>query len=469
MQRLRTLLGLALVFAAAGVARAQEVRGTLMEADGQTPARGVLVLATSRIDGRTVDSTRTSATGSYRLRVGPDSVVVFAVRPGVQPTLIGRVRLERDDVVVLTTAMQAVPIELSVRTTIAVTRCGTTDPERRRATASLFEQIIAALMASTELDTHLTARTLTRVLTSSADERMVFSDRWSVSTASVPEQPDRNATDLHERGFHSTLPDLTEIYHRPGADFFTSPAFLADYCLLPMSPSARHGFVGVYFRPVSPRRDVVQISGSFWLRSDDLVLDGLLFRYEGLPVEAAAARAEGWIEFSPVGDGLSVQTAWEIRMPQLARGSRAYRPRGEGRVERVERFLQVSGIRVASSTIQEIAREQGTLFSSGVRDTVARRVLVRRPAPRPPVNACAETLGDPLQGVLIGHPTGATISGTNVAADGSFVLCGVLPGRAVEVVIRDQADEVLHRLTVRVPEGTASPFLEVRLPSAPRD
>jgi hypothetical protein len=71
--------------------------------------------------------------------------------------------------------------------------------------------------------------------------------------------------------------------------------------------------------------------------------------------------------------------------------------------------------------------------------------------------------------VLVNHPAGATIAGTTVAPDGSFVLCGIPRGRAVEVVVRDRADAVIHRLTVRVPVAAASPFMEIRLPSAARD
>lgn len=483
-----------LIVAAAAImcsspAIAQEVRGTLTEADGRTPARGVLVLVTRSSDSRVLATVRTGVDGTYRVEFGPEGVVVRALRIGWKPTLIGEVRLRSGESVVLNAALGTEPIELPTRSTVVSSRCDANSAEMMRTATALFEQVLTALAPPSATHAVMTAREQTRQTNWTADERLALSDRWNESVTIVPVRAVAAAPTLYRRGFLELNQERSQVYHVPGPDFFTSEQFFQEYCLLlPTVAANGEDHVGVGFRPVRSRPGVVQIAGAFWFRRDAWTLDRLTFEYEGLPPEEQSARAVGWVEFAPVGDDFWAPTRWEVRMPQVATGTMGRR-RSERDPVTVTKIRHLSGVWVRWGEVLNISGARGTLFSSGVRDSLVREKRVRRLTPHSNEPAC---VGESTLGALRGNVavtrdppstnrlsitwemvrTGASASthessesgSAQVLSDGAFTLCGVPRGRAVWVrILRDESDIVLMKVSVRVPHDAQDPFLELTL------
>lgn len=162
--------------------------------------------------------------------------------------------------------------------------------------------------------------------------------------------PDRNADTLVVTGrpFHALPPSVlaTEGYvsrdgdeqmvRGPDASSFLSSTFLATHCfrVAPPSRSAR-GRVGLAFEPVGVR-DIVDLSGVFWLDADSGELERVDFLFmqhgeEGW--EPLDTESGGWIAFRTLAHGPRVVDSWELRIfTRLARPGRPMFDEAGGRL-----------------------------------------------------------------------------------------------------------------------------------------
>jgi hypothetical protein len=349
MHRLHRVVAIALgLLLTAGTLQSQEVVGVLLEEDGTTPARGVLVEARHAVTMIRIATALTGQNGEFRIHVGRDSVRLRALRVGLRPVVLLESRGEGGAVRSLRFTLPREAIELPARSAVAATNCEAQSAQSARLASTLFEQALSALLLTVPGDSTLTVRVRTRRRAWTADERQLLADKSVDSIVSAPAGPEtRPAERLFRDGFQVTAMDRSLLYLAPSAEFFASERFLQDYCLFDAGTrNDNRDLIGVGFHPARRRSGVARISGTFWLHRETLALDRLAFGYEGLPPEAMQGRPSGSIDFAPAADGRWAAVAWEVRMPQL-RTTTTMR-RSDRRVEVVR---ELSGITVISGEL----------------------------------------------------------------------------------------------------------------------
>lgn len=338
-------LGLGLATGAAG---AQDVVGVLLEEDGVTPARGVLVEARHALTMIRIATVLTGQNGEFRISVGRDSVRLRALRIGLRPVVILESRGGSGELRPVRFVLPREAIELPARSAVAATNCEAQSAQAARTAATLFEQALAALLLAESGDSGRTVRVRTRRRAWTADERQLLSDKSADSSVSAPAWPLTRAADqLFRAGFQVDAPDRTRQYLAPNAEFFADGRFLQDYCLYDAGERRDNGdVIGVGFHAARRRSGVVRLSGRFWLRRGTFALDRLEFSYEELLPEMTPGKAGGWISFARSGDGRWAASLWEVRMPQLSVRTTYWRQSRRSEVVR-----SISGIVVHSGEV----------------------------------------------------------------------------------------------------------------------
>jgi hypothetical protein len=358
--RVVALCGFCLVALAssATIAQAQYATGILLEDDSQTPARAVLIRASEIRSGKVLGTTRTLDDGSFRLRIGRDSVRIEALRIGVRPAQLVEVRT-RDDLVGLRFVLRSEPIRLPARGTVSRTRCDQSNSDAARLASTLFGQVLVALSNTLPDDAALSSETRTRRIARTADEVTTLVDRTYDSTGVGLRGPMTRPVDaLYRQGFLSVDFERRNQFAAPSADFFLAERFLEDYCLF-LAGDAAGGpdEVGVGFH-AARRRGVVQLSGTFWLTRDGFRLNRLTFGYDGVPREEATGRPAGCLEYAQLPDGRMLAARWQVRMPQVA--TKTITRRGQSAATTVERFL--TGIDINAGEVRSLTTPTGVVI-----------------------------------------------------------------------------------------------------------
>lgn len=476
MTRFRFVSGVVVFLAAlsgrAAVAHAQYAAGVLLEDDERTPARAVLVRATEVRSGKLVGSTRTFDDGTFRVRIGRDSVRLEALRIGVRPVQLVEVRA-REDVAGLRFVLRAEPIRLPTRGTVSRTRCDQTNGDAARLASTLFGQVVVILSDVVLIDSTLVSETRARYIARTADEVSTLVDRFADSTSvGVRGRMTRPVEALYRQGFLWTDFEKRNQFAAPPAEFFLAERFLEDYCLF-LAGDAAGGpdEVGVGFHSAR-RRGVAQLSGTFWLKRESLRLDRLTFGYDGIPREEASGKPEGFLEFAPLSDGRWIVSRWQVRMPQI----------GEKSVSRrnppsftMERFL--TGVSIHAGEVRSLASGRGLLFASGagpmMGDASRRVTQCTATANRHEIAGRVSGASEAFAGWrmewtdAVSAPDDSASRSTVVAIalDGAFRLCELPGGVPLRFRVRDASGIVQHVLTYRAPAERELGILEIPLPA----
>ncbi|MCC6241545.1 MAG: carboxypeptidase regulatory-like domain-containing protein [Gemmatimonadaceae bacterium] len=323
LQRLSRFVAVAAGVAYATLANtsldAQQLRGTVVQADGATPVGGVIVVIEGSAgerayraltDERGVFVLSLSRAGQYSgraLRIGyqPTPIAPFIVSvQGVTPL---RVTLNSASVVLPTVAVQGTD----------VCRGQGNDGQM---VAQVWEEARKALLASglTAQTSPLMAEWVEYERTLDVNARFVRAQRARATRSATthafrsiaPEQ-------LAEHGYVIDTEDGT-VFHAPDADVLLSDSFAASHCFrLEPSTIDREHLVGVAFRPAAERRRVSDIEGTFWIDRATSELRTLEYRYTNLPSVTERVRPGGRVDFLRLTTGSWLVNKWFIRMPQL--------------------------------------------------------------------------------------------------------------------------------------------------------
>lgn len=224
----------------------------------------------------------------------------------------------------------------------------------------------------------------------------------------------------------------SQVYYAPDAAALLSDAFLSSHCFRAVREDDR---LGLAFEP-APGRSGSDILGTLWFTRQGL-LDHVEFRYEEL-LNERDARLGGEIFLQRLEEGAWIVQAWRIRMPE-------YQIHESPSGERTRRTL--IGVSEVGGEVLTARRAEAinTVFS-------ARRGAVR--------GVASSADGAPLAGAEV------FLSGTGyaatTAADGSFLLEGVLPG-VYDLVLDHPAVASLGELSV----GTTAEVAEDSVAFAP--
>jgi len=394
------IAAVAFAVSSARSAQAQELSGTLRYERTGVGAAGVLVIARRTVDGNVISRVVTSRIGRYRLVVGTDSVEVVALRIGMEPSVLARVRLRDGEQRELDAVLAEVPIRLSDVRTRATARCEMR-PNEGSTVAQLFLQARTALLLSRlrAQDGAVTARYEVRSARSSARGQPIGTPVVTVATDSVL-QPFRSVPvdSLATIGFRTIAADGAMTYRAPDADVLTSDAFLAHYCLQLVAESPDYpAWIGVAFRPSRNRLDIIQTRGVVWLDRASSELRQIDFGYVGLEPLIARASPGGTIAYTRLDDEIWFVHEWGIRMPTVASVTRLspFSNQNNGALD----YVTVTGTQTVSGAVLELRRGNELLFSAGARDSSASRsgiaddALLRAGVANRDALTCADSAG----------------------------------------------------------------------------
>lgn len=342
--------------------QAATIRGTLVQGDGATAAPGVLV-ESHRASGALLARALSAANGSFSLRADTGVTELRALRIGYRPTIV---RLRAD------TVRGTVTIKLeSVNVSLAAVKVSTDDQcnvrgDTGQLIARAWEMARTALVTAsvTEKRREVTAKSLTwhswRDEEAGPDHWVTASVRDVASARPFISAP---ASQLATTGYAITDKASGEAtYLGPDSDALISDEFAASHCFRLVPPDAKHGgSVGIAFRPTRTQRNVVDITGTFWLSQASGELQLLEYRYANAPPDLARANAGGRIEYARLASGDWVVNRWAIqlitilehdvveRMTQGAGNMRIMQQRDQGRM-----LLALSGGELLSALVDGV-------------------------------------------------------------------------------------------------------------------
>ncbi len=309
---LLSLLALAL---GAGPARAQIVRGQVVEDVTNTPVEGAMVVVVD-VGGHVVRRVLTNATGGFIVQVeAPGEYLLRVDRIGYESLTTGRFDVPPEGSF-QRIAVPIQPIKLEGLDIEGSRRCRLRN-EQGEATARVWEEARKALEAAAwTLSSGVYRYTLLRFeRTLEPTLRTVRTERrrFARSTGQAP-YVSAPASELVAQGFVRQNPDRTLTYYAPDAAAFLSNEFLDTHCMA--LESVRDGLVGLAFQPVRGRR-MSDIRGTLWIEAATATLRKLEFTYVNLPPGQDMANAGGEVTFGRLPNGTWIVREWSIRMPHV--------------------------------------------------------------------------------------------------------------------------------------------------------
>lgn len=309
------MLGLAMV---PNRVHAQELRGLVLMADGVTPAAGVVVVLmhatkTDSIVARGVTTER----GRFTLRPPPLTLSVLRLlRIGFEPMEGGKVTLARGEILEATYTLHENRVRLATIDVKSTARCQV-QPTGAQLVAQLFQQARTALISST-VAVPGTVRATAINYTRQQDRRnklLTPIARTTQTGATLAPYASIGADSLEKVGY--LVNDLEGYqFYAPDAKVLLSDKFLAQHCLqLVTGRDTMAGAVGIGFRPVSNRRNYVDVEGTLWLNGTTSELQFLEYRYTNAPEPLKSAGLGGRVEYAQIPNGGWFVNNWFIRMP----------------------------------------------------------------------------------------------------------------------------------------------------------
>lgn len=370
-----TAIGLSLALACP--ARAQQILGTVLRADGATPAPGVLVVASDSAQ-RVIARAVTRGSGDFALFVdSATSITVRLLRPGFDAHVLPPRRLSTDEVVDLVVMLDEQPITRPAWKGGASSCRGS--KEERAQVALLLDharttlEIVQARIGDRDLD----ARAVLY------DHRTAKNGEDTLRTMlrrvqGAPPETFRSTTvqELEKDGFFA-LVSGERVYRAPSAAILADPWFTERHCF---TLALERNVVPVLrFRPTREARNFVEISGTYRFHPQTLALTRVEFQYEGLRQDERSPLVAGMLEIGALRSGDHVITAWEQRFPLV----------GYRTVDGVTTFVrsstmltEVTGFRSLGGFMTAVGREGRPIWQ---RDPITEAMPASRAATR-----CAE-------------------------------------------------------------------------------
>jgi len=156
---------------------------------------------------------------------------------------------------------------------------------------------------------------------------------------------------LAEDGFVQPADEGQYDYFGPDARVLLSDTFLDTHCLKVTQSRDYPGSIGLSFEPVN-LGGPPDISGVFWLSTDDWRLQFLDYTYTWSPYGETGDRATGRVEFEALPSGAWIIRRWWIRMPMVGRDHGVQRWGGTGL--KVIGYREVGGEVVDVSTLDHV-------------------------------------------------------------------------------------------------------------------
>ncbi len=150
-----------------------------------------------------------------------------------------------------------------------------------------------------------------------------------------------------------------DVFYAPDAGVLLSDAFAREHCFNVASRAGAPELTGLTFQPARPR-DIVDISGVFWIDRATAELREIEYRYENANEFASTARAGGVVRFERSTRGGWIIASWMVRTPRVAV---VRTPTGGGNaVERTD----LIGVREEGAVVRLISTVQTAAGESGV-------------------------------------------------------------------------------------------------------
>jgi len=303
------------VFALAGAANGQELRGVVRDSASRLPIPGAVV---SLLDSTTttVARTTTNERGQFRVVLLGDAVRrVRIVRLGFRPA-DARLPVPSDGIIQMEVVMVSIPLGLLP---VQVTAGPSCSRRRDRTQAlALLEQARAGLLATVVARSDKPARMMRlraiRTMEGYSDRIIHQRVRIDSGTTFGSFGAARSANDLVRDGFAADSAGL-QVYFGPDAEVLLDDRFAAGYCFHLMDRDAhRTDQIGLGFRPASRRDGRIDVDGALWIDTVARALVDIEYRYLGVDPRAEPFGPGGRISFRTMPNGVVVIDRWTIRI-----------------------------------------------------------------------------------------------------------------------------------------------------------
>jgi len=310
-------LALGLLFLGFATARAQGLKGTVVEQDSRQPVPAALVQLLAADRDSILLSTATSSQGRFTLPlIAPGLHRVRILRIGFRPWTsepLAFDRVTREELF----AIPAVPVVLSEITVEAKSPCrGSPQEDQRMALLWDDARTALGLLGAGSTEEMLEYQSiLTRRMVDPGDHLVSENSLSAFGRGAWPiaSQP---AESLALLGFVQSRDSVMgPVYFGPDVSVFFSDAFLRTHCFRLVPPArGEPDLLGLGFEPVKGRA-VVDIEGVLWLDRQHNLLRRLEYRYTGLWSWVPRGATGGRLDFSLLPEGQPILTGWTIRAP----------------------------------------------------------------------------------------------------------------------------------------------------------
>jgi len=304
----------ALAFAAAHVAGAQELHGTVTDSATRLPIAGAVVVL---LDSANITLSRSISNerGQYRLGSAAAMRRLRVVRMGFRP----RELRVANDASQLDVVMAYVP---SLLETVRVSTAPSCPRRRdRQAALALREQARAGLL------TTVVAREAKRAAMVKLNFERTLDRRNRIQTQTVRIDSSSRATGSWQAAFSASVfvrngflleGNDSRTFYGPDADVLLDDAFANGYCYhIRADDRNRPRQVGLAFVPANRVRGRVDVDGTLWVDTAARKLRDIEFQYLGLDDSENSVRPGGSVSFWEMPNGVVFIDKWSLRLPNV--------------------------------------------------------------------------------------------------------------------------------------------------------
>jgi hypothetical protein len=416
-------------------ARAQIVRGQVLEGGSNSPVEGAMVVLLEPA-GHVVRRVLTDRSGGFIIRSDrPGQFMIRVDRIGYESLTTEPFDVTAEGVF-RRVVVPIQPVQLEGLQVGGSRRCALRN-EQGEATARVWEEARKALEAAawtlssgtyryTLLDYE---RELGPDLRTLKERRTFQRGTGQAPYVSFP------AAELVEEGFVVENRDRSFTYRAPDAASFLSDEFLDTHCM--SIESVTDGLIGLEFQPVRGRR-IADIRGTLWIDAGTATLRKLDFSYVNLPPGPDQGGSGGEVVFGRLPNGTWIVREWSIRMPRVT-------------VNPDRTRVNVTGHLVQGGVVWRVIDQEGRTVVEAETASVSGTVVDSLDA-------------GPVAGARVRSADGAGEAET--AGAGTFFLPGLPEGLATLEVSHPYLDSLRLGPVVARAEATAGEVasLRVRLP-----
>jgi len=458
--------------------RSQVLRGTVLQADGRTPAAGILVEAVDSLLSERIANVLTDARGAFVLRLPPSrSALVRGLRVGQRPSTFGIFSLARGETKTDIFTLTGAVLLLSDVRVVQQLVCGNIRDSTQTVT-TLMEEARKALRSARLLSESAAFSadwTVARRRTTLQGQSLEDPEIRRLSGATTQPFVSRSADSLLTLGYFEETASAIRFF-APDASVILSDAFAVSHCFrVAEQPDVLQSWIGLSFRPVNVTRGVVRIRGTLWFDRTSAELRRIEFDYVNLPLAYSGMNARGWIGVIRLSTGEWLLDRWLIHAPLLVPDIEEVRSRdgfsvsGSRRVDRVSELLQTDG------EVRQLRRNGEVVYSAGdigTREALQHDFGVARLCSVPPAagrgvawGRLRTADGTPVAGRIVvikwreddrwmssGQQSwrSRTLEAQS-EADGFWMICGVPQARLLDV--RIVSDSLAPWMPYRIPAG----------------